>query len=100
MFHKGVFIFKNTSNESQVCYSHFFRSSPEDIIYFHFRYKGFEAAYHAGCLNLLTFDDENDSKVLALNFSSQEEAANFKLHLDKRREQEQKSGELNATVQS
>ncbi|KHN83581.1 Wiskott-Aldrich syndrome protein [Toxocara canis] len=54
-------------------------------------YKNFRASSAPTCPNLLTF--EGDECVFGLNFSSREEAVNFKHHLDKRYEQEQRSGE-------
>ncbi|VDN27975.1 unnamed protein product [Gongylonema pulchrum] len=54
-------------------------------------YKNFHASQPAECPNLLTF--EGDECMFGLNFSSHEEAYNFKYHLDKRYEQEKKSQE-------
>lgn len=52
------------------------------------RYKNFRATA-TNCPNLLTF--EGDDCVFGLNFSNLDEADNFKYHLNKRYEQEQKS---------
>ncbi|VDO27758.1 unnamed protein product [Haemonchus placei] len=59
-----------------------------------FLYRGFQAGLYANCPCLLTFEDESHRQVYGLNFASVEEAQDFKGHLDKRREQEGKSGNL------
>ncbi|VDK55593.1 unnamed protein product [Anisakis simplex] len=56
-------------------------------------YKNFRVSSTATCPNLLTF--EGDECMYGLNFSDREEAINFKAHLDKRFEQEQKTGRCN-----
>lgn len=52
-------------------------------------YKNFRVSSAPTCPNLLSF--EGDECVYGVNFSSREEAINFKHHLDKRYEQEQRS---------
>ncbi|CAJ0602492.1 unnamed protein product [Cylicocyclus nassatus] len=54
-------------------------------------YRGFQAVSYGNCPFLLTFEDESRRNVYGLNFSSVEEARDFKGHLDKRHEQEGKS---------
>ncbi|VDM63247.1 unnamed protein product [Angiostrongylus costaricensis] len=53
-------------------------------------YKGFRAVGYGNCPYLLTFEDESRRQSYGLNFSSVEEAQDFKGHLDKRHEQESK----------
>ena len=45
------------------------------------------------CTHLLVFEGEYDGNVFGLNFSSSQEAKQFKSHLEKRYEQEKKAGE-------
>uniref|UniRef100_A0A0N5AQC3 WH1 domain-containing protein n=1 Tax=Syphacia muris TaxID=451379 RepID=A0A0N5AQC3_9BILA len=54
------------------------------------RYKNFQG-FATICPNLLYF--EGDDCVYGLNFSSRDEAENFKTHLDRRYQQEQKTRE-------
>jgi hypothetical protein len=58
--------------------------------FFKFRYKNFRAKDYASHRTLLAF--EGDTCVYGLNFSNPNEAQDFKYHLDKRYEQEQRSG--------
>ncbi|CAD5218431.1 unnamed protein product [Bursaphelenchus okinawaensis] len=52
-------------------------------------YRGFKAKTYQQCPKFLTF--ESDDSVYGLNFSDEEEAHEFKAHLEKRYEQEQKN---------
>ncbi|CAI4227761.1 unnamed protein product [Auanema sp. JU1783] len=53
-------------------------------------YKGFQVEVGDNCPELIFFESE-DHKIYGFNFSSVEEARDFKVHFDKRREQETKS---------
>ena len=54
-----------------------------------FRYRDFRATTYPSCARFLSF--EGDQCVFGLSFSDQVEADNFKDHLQKRQEHEQKS---------
>ncbi|CAD5225800.1 unnamed protein product [Bursaphelenchus xylophilus] len=59
-------------------------------------YRGFRAKTYQQCPKFLTF--EGDGSVFGLNFSDDEEAHGFKIHLEKRYEQEQKGSKSDVFV--